>query len=399
MPGKIKFLLIAVCLFSTALTKAQPWTRITALPQKSYWSLKVIGTTMYAGSTDTLYISKDKGVTWSAKKIPGSGYAVNAVTMYQGRLFAGTDNGSFMSSDGGANWAPSNIHIKITSFAQWKGDLYASTSGAGIFICSQVGNAWMPFNQNFPAGTAGLVPRVINTGNTLFAVGGSNGSGFRYDTTAHQWTERFYTGAALPGMIAFDLMQGGGSLFALNNTTKMMRSEDTGTSWTVDSTDMRGGTDGVVLKASLLYYVAWNLGGTGTWLQSRDVNAPAGTSWATGEELLSAGTVYSMREHDRRLFIAKNDGVYYKANGSPSAGVKPGGAAKSVLIYPNPSQGAVTIKAEGIDKLEVWDISGRLVHRAISPASVYQLRLPSAGTYVVRLIAGEEVISRNVIVY
>jgi hypothetical protein len=232
----------------------------------------------------------------------------------------------------------------------------------------------------------------------MFAASGSDGAGYRYDTTAAQWKELFYTGAALPGMEVFDIMQSGGSLFALSNTMKMIRSEDTGTTWTVDSSDMRTGINGVVLKASLRHYVALNLG-TGAWLQSRDVNAPIGTSWASGEEMISAGTVNSMKEYDRRLFLAKSDGLYFKANGSPSAAVKSTVSAKPVTIYPNPSHsGAVTIKADDMDLLEVWDMSGRLVTKVISPAAVYQLQLPAAGTYIVRIVRGGEALSRSVIV-
>jgi hypothetical protein len=351
---------------------------------------------MYAGSTDTLYISKDKGLTWTAKKIPGTGYAVNAIHIYNNRIYAGTDNGPYMSSDGGANWVPSNIHIRITSFAEWNGLLYSSTDGAGMFTCSPVSNTWTAFNQNYPLSYAGGVARLINTGHTLFAAAGLNGAGYRYDPDSSKWEELYYTGSIAPGMGVFDLMRNADTIFALNNTNGLMRSQDSGTTWTPDAIDMRSGIDGVVRKASQLYYVAWNTG-AGAWIQSRDINAPAGSSWATGEEFLTGPTVYAIREYDTRLFLARNDGVYYKSNGSAPTGSVRVPFSKQVLIYPNPSQdGLLTIQAEGLDKLEVWDMSGKRVHQVINPATMYRVQLPAAGTYIIRLMTGDEVLSRRV---
>ena len=118
-----------------------------------------------------------------------------------------------------------------------------------------------------------------------------------------------------------------------------------------------------------------------------------------GEEFPLELRVSEVLRDDRRLFIAKNDGVYHKANGSPAAGVQASGILKSVMIYPNPALGgAVTVRSEGIDELEVWDMSGKLVHKALAPSVMYALRLDVAGTYVFRMISGRQAISRTVVV-
>jgi hypothetical protein len=398
MPGKLKFLLLAACLFSSVVLHAQ-WTRIATLRPKDFYSLEVFNNTMYAGATDTLHISTDKGNSWSAKKIPGSGNTIDAITIYNGRIYAGTSNGVFMSSDGGNNWVPSNINHAITSFAEWNGFLYASTGGAGIYRCTQISNTWGPFNQNFPTSVSGNAMRVVNIGHTLFAAAGMNGAGYRYDTAAAQWTELFYLGATAPGMAVYDLMQNSeGHLFALNNARKMLRSADSGTTWTADSNDMRSGIDGAMLKGSIRYYVAWN-GAGGAWLQGRDIAEPAGNSWAVGEEYFAGNVIYAMREYDRRLFLARNDGIYYKANGSGAVGILGVAAKGDALIYPNPSfDGMITVRSEGAGRLEIRDMSGRLVHQADALPALYQMRLPAAGAYIVRLVSANGALSRKVIV-
>src|SRR5690606_14228654 len=140
--------------------------------------------------------------------------------------------------------------------------------------------------------------------------------------------------------------------------------------WAIDSTDMRDGIDGVVLKASRKYYVAWS-GAGGAWLQRRDISEPLGWRWAASEEQAPGNVVYALREYDRKLFLARNDGVYFQANGSGAVSVPSEAVQADVRIYPNPSRnGVVTVHATGMQRIEVRDMAGRLVHEAAmtSPA-------------------------------
>lgn len=400
MRGKIHLLVFALLILTAAQVQAQSWTRITTLPQRDFYALEIFANTMYAGATDTIFISTDKGATWTARILTtGAREAVNAITVYNGRIYAGTSNGVYMSSNNGVSWAKSNFNATITSFTQWNGWLYASTDGFGMFQCTQTGNAWSPFNQNYPLVYAGGVTRVITTGRGLFAAAGLNGAGYRYDSSARQWEELFYLGAIAPGMSTSDILQGhDGSLFALNNVTGLLRSNDTGTHWYVDSTDMRKGMFGVLLKGSRQYYVAWNTI-SGAWLQSRDIDAPVGSSWAAGEEFIVTGALYSMREFDRKLFTARNDGIYYKLNGSAPAGIHTQALSGMIAeVYPNPSEGgAVTVRSAGVIRLEVLDMTGRLVLQAESLPAYYQVQLPTPGLYIFRMATAQnELVSRKV---
>src|SRR5262245_11856339 len=119
MRAHLRSLLFVTLLISAFTARSQPWTRITTLPQKSFYTLEVLGTTMYVGATDTMFYSKDKGATWTMRKMPTTGYKVYAFTSFNGRLFVGTGDGAYMTSDDGATWAASNIHVAISQFAQW----------------------------------------------------------------------------------------------------------------------------------------------------------------------------------------------------------------------------------------------------------------------------------------
>jgi hypothetical protein len=396
MHSLLRSILFIALLTTSFAAQSQSWTRFTGLPIKSYYSLEVLGTLMYAGTTDTMYFSKDKGVTWTMRKLPTSGYRVQAFTSFVGRLFVGTGDGVYMSSDTGRTWAASNIHVGINQFAQWNGDLYAATDGGGVFQCSRVSNTWSPFNSNLPTSTSGKLIRILNDGSTLVTATAAYGAWYRWAYGSSHWDEFYFNGSSAdPSMYVYDFIKDGTPMFVQTNNGWLLRSDDSGMHWTPDATDMRGGDNGVMLQGYYKLYAIWN-GTGGAWIQSRDRSEPALNSWSTGEEFFTSGQVRMAREYDRKLILATDNGVYWKVNGSPSAGISSTTIAPKVDVFPNPlSKGSATIRANDLTRILVFDAMGRLVKDHSIKASQYQLQIAQPGIYHLKIQVQGQWVSRQ----
>jgi hypothetical protein len=103
--------------------------------------------------TDTLYVSKNRGASWSSSSNGlNTTYSVSNVVANGTIIFAGTyGDGVFYSIDTGATWASRNIGItnnSILDMTVMKSNLYAGTGGAGIFKSTNDGLVWTPVNNN-----------------------------------------------------------------------------------------------------------------------------------------------------------------------------------------------------------------------------------------------------------
>ncbi len=70
-----------------------------------------------------------------------------------GRLYAGTDEGVFLSEDGGETWRGANEGLtdsNIRSLLAVAGRLYAGTLGGGVFLSEDGGTTWQPANGPIP---------------------------------------------------------------------------------------------------------------------------------------------------------------------------------------------------------------------------------------------------------
>lgn len=86
---------------------------------------------------------------WKQTSIPATG-VVNAFIGNGGFLFAGTENGVFVSTDTGATWNIANNGLSdtvITSFATNGTSVFAGTFGDGVFQSIDNGAHWTPVNN------------------------------------------------------------------------------------------------------------------------------------------------------------------------------------------------------------------------------------------------------------
>jgi len=203
---------------------------------------------VYAGTSRSgIYLSTDGGISWTYSNrgltrgsTPLPIYAIAIDPRIPQRLYAGTANGLYRSSDWGADWAPAGTGIgtrSVLSLAINPVDanyVYAGTARGGVFQSVDGGDNW---NSNGPAnldanavavdsaarfvyaglylGTQAFVTKVNPAGNALVYstyIGGSGnteGRGIAVDDTGHTYLCGATDAADFPTRNAYQASLGG----------------------------------------------------------------------------------------------------------------------------------------------------------------------------------------------
>lgn len=102
-------------------------------------------------------------------------------------------------------------------------------------------------------------------------------------------------------------------------------------------------------------------------------------------------------DHDSsstRFVLVEDDAVYVATF---AAGVSVAGhTAKNVSLYPNPTTDMVYVASDAVSKLEVLDLTGRILLSNEGQNSVSMRALPS-GVYLVRIHVADAVVCRRVV--
>jgi len=111
---------------------------------------------------NNIYTSSNGGDTWAAMldDDPFKAPIKKVAVLDNGRLFAGTNSGVYISTDSGASWIPQNNgldYLSIGSMAWSSSILYAGTLGGGVFRGDIVGDDGISWK-----GTNGPTPHIFN---------------------------------------------------------------------------------------------------------------------------------------------------------------------------------------------------------------------------------------------
>jgi photosystem II stability/assembly factor-like uncharacterized protein len=127
------------------------WTILgTGQPNATINCLEVYGAGLFAGTEDGVYLSSD-GLNWTAVNNGLTNLHVRALAFNGSSLFAGTAGGVFRSSDYGASWTPVNngltgLALDVLSLLVRDNYLFAGTWRGGVFLSKNNGESWAEVN-------------------------------------------------------------------------------------------------------------------------------------------------------------------------------------------------------------------------------------------------------------
>ncbi len=186
-------LLYITILFSTQLF-AQ-WNKIEEITSPFIYSVLFDDNNIYGGG-DSLYVSRDKGISWQASTPSGQPIEITALFKLGEKLFAGTyGNGVFKSSNNGTSWESFNLGLNdfalyAKKFVSAGDTIFYATDGGGVYYLLNNTNVWQSYNQNLPSNIAWTINDIAVTDNNLIVSAG--GSGFYYlrPKGSSEWIEK-----------------------------------------------------------------------------------------------------------------------------------------------------------------------------------------------------------------
>ncbi|MFN5183142.1 MAG: T9SS type A sorting domain-containing protein [Bacteroidota bacterium] len=267
------------------------------------YALHKIGNILIAGTSAGVYKSIDRGLNWfsSNNGFPAQMWA-KCFASKPGYLFAGSySEGIFVSADSGATWSNANNGIpdlpiqsglphnfpSVDAISVFNNKIFASTN-FGMYVSSDNGNSWVENNNE-----------ILSTNITALAsnsscvVAGEIYTGiYRNQLASNHW-ER--TNNGLTSVTILDLTNMGEVLFSAVQNQRVFVSTDNGSNWTWAGTGLT--TDAYFLIADSTRALAITTGGqfiSGGLFQTLDtgntwVQIPTGFSGKVCAEISSSG--------------------------------------------------------------------------------------------------------------
>ncbi len=319
-------------------------------------------------------------------------------------VFAGTQNGIFVSSNNGDSWSQTSFNAlngNIRCLLVIGSNLYAGAdaglsrsfppdTAGGVFRSTDNGAIWTPMNAGFRSsnGQAGRVISMANIDTELFA--GTWGQGIFYSSNSGQeWIHR-WSNADVTSLVPVD-----SSIFAGTTYSSVFRSTDKGITWMHCDSGLTDSTTGYDLSVLALATSGRSLF-AGTYFYGVFLSTDLGRSWSQENRGLTGAfgadiDVRSLAVFGEYLYAGTSvGGIWRRPLSDMIASVLPERVPQSFLLrqnYPNPFNPSTTVSYELNQKchvrLRVFDLLGREVTTLVNErqsAGVYHVRFDGSGT-------------------
>lgn len=352
---------------------------------------------------------------------------VRALAAHESRLYAGSDNGVFISEGGGKNWLPTALNQSVSTLTVDGDTVYAGVWSQGVFRSDDAGLTWNPIREGLRLHEHegehyyGDVRRILITDNNIINVMYHSGTYTSTDRgeTWHDISTEWQGGNSIHSMTEFD-----GHLWSAVSNGSMFRSPDNGKTWEKLPRFAPGHVHAWAVLNGQLYVGGYE--GVGVWNESIQdweypmAGLPIGnhhqsdalpyvlTLVVHGAQLfaglhhthgvyvfdLRSGTwspaglegrsVSALLSHGSALYAAAEDGLHYLAKVttvSPQEGSVEGGEPITVFGGGFPAGTIVTIGGRSLTDTEVTStlITGLTPPGDLGQADI-ELHLPDSGT-------------------
>jgi photosystem II stability/assembly factor-like uncharacterized protein len=247
---------------------------------------------LFAGTNNGVFLSTDRGAGWKPVSSGLTNLTVTAFAVIDTNLFAGTYNGVFLSSDYGASWSPARTGLTspyvyaltVTRNSSGGAILFAGTSTGGVSRSTNFGSSWTAVNTGLSTNS---VRTFAGSAEKLFA--GTSFGVFLSTNNGDSW--KVLTSS--PGnystqCLALDQNQSGGvNIYAGTLGSGVLLSTDGGATWAGVKNGMKDNN----IKA--LAFVGGNLY-AGTYSSGMFVLAPGASSWIPMNSGLTSQRVASL---------------------------------------------------------------------------------------------------------
>ncbi len=380
------------------------WVQTTGLAGQVVRALVAEDKAIYAGTDDGVFLSVNNGNTWTAANTGLPKDTVVSLSAGGGAVFAGMlHSGIFASVSDGDSWTAvnqglphdavdTNSYPQINQIASDGSRLYASALRKGVFLSQNGGASWNPINTGLT--TTNIFALAVSGGN-LFAGAGSGGGVFVLSNSGATWQAANNGLTYTQGMVysVSTLAAGSGRLYAGTVAGGLYRTADNGDNWAESGQGMSA-----ALVTALYVHGPDIFGGTSS--NGVFVSTDNAASWTEIDGgLFTNVAVLCLCASDSTLFAGLyGRGVWRRSlpetSPTPTAAMLEKSPAKAAYgISSMPGGLRYALPATSPVSIVYYDLQGRLVASVVNKiqsAGLYSLAAPSlpSGFYVRDFRAG-----------
>ena len=400
-------------LFLTTASYAQ-WDKIEDITYPYINAALFDGDNIFVGA-DSLYISRDKGLTWESKSITSNASEITVLFKTDNRTFAGTyGDGIYQSTNSGESWQ--SFNKGILGFASYAKDmeisgdtLYYGTEGGGVYFLKLDSDTWQSYNQNLPSNYAWTVNDLTISNTNIILSSGASGFYYLRPKGSSGWVEKTIKRPNGAALTTNTFLSVGDTVFS-GSRWGVYRSVDNGNSW--DSVGVRPLPLDVVAfvkDGERIYAGFTRASGNDFFVWYTD---DWGDTWNVMDHQFQY--LYKLYIYDSKIWAATNDGLRFnKLIPTSAEPIDHPSDFKLYQNYPNPFNPITKIRysipfvetrhAPSV-QLRVYDLLGRvtatLVNKQQQPGN-YEVEFNalhlSSGVYFYKLTAGEFVETKKMI--
>jgi photosystem II stability/assembly factor-like uncharacterized protein len=389
--------------------RGQTWTLAGSLPKGGSVNALVQdpenAARLFAATSSGAFLSKDRGATWKDLQVGGTaGIPVLSLSIDPWKpsvLIAGTrGRGMFRSTDGGASWSPVVSPTDATlSFAdvydididlQKPDVLYAAISGAGVARSTDAGISWTRLTPE-ASPTASAITHVLvrRTAGNEILYGTAAGAIFRSTDRGTNWTQVRH-GLEVDRILSLESAHKGPETVYAGTMTGVIRSTDFGTTWSSVGEKLPRVPVSVALPNTESDPTVFLYGeGLGVVASSDSMN-----SWSPAQSGLGGSTVSQILSDSTgdRVYASTGSTVLRRdrASGSwvPAGSGLTGGRIESFAFDADSAGGMYAATPAGVYRTSDAGDSWRAVPRRLSVAPIFLDTHPTIGTRI--LASGEQ---------
>ncbi|MHC1708410.1 MAG: T9SS type A sorting domain-containing protein [Bacteroidales bacterium] len=273
-------------------------------PIPTVYDLKVQGTRLFATTySQGLYTSDNNGDLWQACNTGLGGATGSYLGIIEGKLFASTNSTLYSSVNNGLSWSPVLDYfpyLHVLSLSVVDSGIFTTLLNHGVYFSSDMGEHWCP--RSFNSGFHSFDYKIVKKDSVLFLP--TDGGIFSSRNSGITW---YPNNTGIPYCEVYTISVCGNHVFAGTKGKGIFRLNDDGNAWTAKNQGLAGNIVYFVYSKSNSVYIATNYG---VYFSDN-----FGENWTKRSEGLP-GWVLSITSMDSLLFAGtRDDGVFISSDG------------------------------------------------------------------------------------